>query len=100
MWNHLRFGLIFGLLSQSAARSFLGTFRRDICPPGFPSVVVSLIEEVTVYPVYINTYITSQTTIVIKNGPTIECTIVPTQIVTSELVTTTTTVTKTEYPGQ
>lgn len=100
MLSHLQHWLVFGLLGQSTARSFHNPFRRDICPPGSPSIVVSIVENVTVYPVYISTYVTTKTKIVISGGPTIDCTVVPTQIITSGVVTTTITSTKTEYPGQ
>jgi len=67
MWKCLQHWLVFGLLGQSTARS-LHPIRQNICPPEISKIIVSIIEEVIVYPVYINTYVTSQTTIIINNG--------------------------------
>jgi len=100
MKSQLQRWLIFGLLGQSTARSFLNPFRRDVCAPDSPRVIVSVVEEVTVYPVYVSTYCTSMTKIIIKDCLTVDVTQVPTQIITSGVVTTTYTTTKTVYPGQ
>lgn len=93
--------LFFGYLGQSTARSFRlpGLFQRDVCDPNSPKVVVSVVEEVTVYPVYVSTYCTETTTLIVNEGLTISVTKVPTQIITSGVVTTTCTSTKTVYPG-
>lgn len=96
--NQLQQLLILGLLGQSTARSFHNPFRRDVCAPDAPKVVVSVVEQVTVYPVYISTYCTTKTKIIIPDGPTIDVTKVPTQVITTGIVTTTCTSTRTVYP--
>lgn len=95
--TQLQHWLVVGLLGQSTARHLS---RQNICPTDAPSVIVSIVEQVTVYPVYISTYITEKTVIVIDNGPTIHVTVVPTQIIASGLVTVTVTSTQTVHPGQ
>lgn len=84
-----------GLLALATAEHALQRVQRDTCPPGFPSVVVSLIEEITVYPIYISTHCTTQTVIVIEEDITIDVTFVPTHIVTTGVLTTTETRTET-----
>lgn len=84
-----------GLLALATAEDAVQRVQRDTCPPGFPAVVVSLIEEITVYPVYVSTYVTAETVIVIEEDITIDITFVPTQIVTSGVITTTVTRTET-----
>ena len=85
---------LFGYLGHSTARGL----HRDTCGPNSPKVVLSIIKEVTVYPVYISTYCTEKTTITVDKGLTISVTEVPTQVETSGVVTTTCTHTKTVYP--
>jgi len=97
--SHLQRLLVFGLLGHSTARS-LNLSQRDICAPDSPRVTVSIIKDVSIYPVYVSTYYTSKTRIIIKEGLTIDVTRVPTQIVTSGVVTTTCISTQTEYPTQ
>lgn len=63
--------------------------HEPACPSGSPNVIVSAIEEVTVYPVYVSTSCTAKTTLTINSGFTIPVTAVPTQIVTSGMCTTT-----------
>ena len=65
----------------------------DSCPAYLPVVEVSVREDVTVYPVYVSTYCTSKTTLVIGDGFTIYVTNEPTQIITSGTATKTVTYT-------
>lgn len=78
---------VIGLLSLGASAVVLHSPNRvatlSACLPDAPNVVISVIEETKIYPIYVSTYCSVQTTLIIDGGFTVPATVVPTTVITT-----------------